>query len=83
MILQPHRLFIGLNQAEKLFGVPRGAGVHKKECTDCMEWIALYRTCPYDKCTTELGYCKAHGGDVRAQEEMVIHIQTHLQTKTS
>lgn len=47
---------------------------------NCETVIADYRQCAYRKCSLDMGYCKAHGGDARAVDEMVAHHATHKET---
>lgn len=45
--------------------------------TGCTANAQLYRQCADNKCKKEIGYCKAHGGDDRAIEEMGAHMAEH------
>jgi hypothetical protein len=46
----------------------------------CDSHAGVYRQCPNTSCKHEIGYCNEHGGDERAQREMVEHIKQHGRT---
>lgn len=44
---------------------------------NCEVVIADYRQCAYKGCCIDKGFCRAHGGDARAVDEMVEHHAKH------
>lgn len=49
---------------------------HGREEIDwaCVAKVSAYRSCGRKGCKVEIAYCKVHGGDERAMNEMTKHI---------
>jgi hypothetical protein len=43
----------------------------------CAENVSQWSQCPVQACSLDLGYCRAHGGRTRAENEMRLHVLGH------
>ena len=54
---------------------------HKRDvpCNEpgCGMTTSFWRQCPWALCSLNIGYCDAHGGDKRAEEDMRKHLEHH------
>ncbi len=48
----------------------------------CQTLVVMYRQCSLITCALELAFCKDHGGDTKAQDQMVAHIAQHSKEAT-
>jgi hypothetical protein len=43
----------------------------------CLISTAFWRQCPRSTCSLDIGYCDTHGGQKRAEKEMIMHLVHH------
>ena len=43
----------------------------------CLINTAFWRQCPWSVCSLDIGYCDTHGGQERAEKEMIMHLKHH------